>query len=160
MLIRQLTSGGGIGSQPQQTVPAELTEQEKQLTEFVSVVLADTEDVWNTLLQGQYREPTLVLFDGRVASACGLNSSAVGPFYCPPDENVYIDLSGWLPKYFPAALVRAANGPLRRKVLFGSDFPVITPDRWMASFAELDMKPEVRPLVLKANAIDVLGLRD
>lgn len=74
--------------------------------------------------------------------------------------NVYIDLSGWLPKYFPAALVRAANGPLRRKVLFGSDFPVITPDRWLASFAELDMKPEVRPLVLKANAIDVLGLRD
>ena len=61
--------------------------------QFVSVVLADSEDVWNRLLQGQYREPTLVLFDGRVASACGLTSSAVGPFYCPPDENLYIDLS-------------------------------------------------------------------
>jgi len=61
--------------------------------QFVGVVLADTENVWSQLLQGQYREPTLVLFDGRVASACGLTSSAVGPFYCPGDQNVYIDLS-------------------------------------------------------------------
>lgn len=62
-------------------------------SQFVSVVLADTEDVWNRLLQGQYAEPTLVLFEGRVASACGMSSSAVGPFYCPPDQNLYIDLS-------------------------------------------------------------------
>jgi predicted metalloprotease len=60
---------------------------------FVKVVLADTEDVWNELLSGRYREPTLVLFDGRVASACGLTSAAVGPFYCPGDEKVYLDLS-------------------------------------------------------------------
>jgi len=60
---------------------------------FISVVLADTEDVWNQILAGQYREPTLVLFDGRVASACGLTSAAVGPFYCPGDEKVYLDLS-------------------------------------------------------------------
>ena len=60
---------------------------------FVSVVLADTEDVWQRLLQGQYREPKLILFDGRVSSACGLASSAVGPFYCTADENVYIDLA-------------------------------------------------------------------
>jgi predicted metalloprotease len=60
---------------------------------FVAVVLADTEDVWNEVLSGQYREPTLVLFDGRVASACGLTSAAVGPFYCPGDEKVYLDLS-------------------------------------------------------------------
>ncbi len=72
--------------------------------------------------------------------------------------NVYIDLSGWLPKYFPAQLVRALNGPLRRKVLFGSDYPVISPDRWMASFDDLEIKPDVRPLVMKQNAIDVLGL--
>ncbi len=72
--------------------------------------------------------------------------------------NVYIDLSGWLPKYFPAQLVRAVNGPLRRKVLFGSDYPVISPDRWIASFDELDMKREVRPLIMKQNAVDVLGL--
>jgi predicted metalloprotease len=61
--------------------------------QFVGVVLADTEDVWNQVLQGRYQEPTLVLFDGRVASACGLTSSAVGPFYCPGDQKVYIDLS-------------------------------------------------------------------
>jgi uncharacterized protein len=74
-------------------------------------------------------------------------------------SNVYIDLSGWLPKYFPAQLVRAANGPLRRKVLFGSDYPVISPDRWMKSFGELEIKPEVRPLIMKENAITMLGLR-
>ncbi|UOZ02845.1 4-hydroxyphenyl-beta-ketoacyl-CoA hydrolase [Amycolatopsis sp. WQ 127309] len=72
--------------------------------------------------------------------------------------NVYIDLSGWSPKYFPPQLVRAANTLLKRKVLFGSDFPVITPDRWLADFAELDIKDEVRPMILKDNAIRLLGL--
>ena len=73
--------------------------------------------------------------------------------------NVYIDLSGWLPKYFPPQLVRAINGLLKRKVLFGSDYPVLNPDRWMASFTDdLDIKPEVVPLVMKENAIQVLGL--
>ena len=72
--------------------------------------------------------------------------------------NVYIDLSGWSPKYFPPQLVRAANTLLKRKVLFGSDFPVITPDRWLADFAALDLKDEVRPLILKENAVRVLGL--
>jgi predicted TIM-barrel fold metal-dependent hydrolase len=72
--------------------------------------------------------------------------------------NVYIDLSGWSPKYFPAQLVRAANSLLRHKVLFGSDFPLITPDRWLADFADLDLKPEVRPLILKDNAAAALRL--
>jgi predicted TIM-barrel fold metal-dependent hydrolase len=72
--------------------------------------------------------------------------------------NVYIDLSGWSPKYFPPQLVRAANGLLKRKVLFGSDYPVLTPDRWLADFAGLEIKPEVRPLILKDNAIQALGL--
>jgi predicted TIM-barrel fold metal-dependent hydrolase len=72
--------------------------------------------------------------------------------------NVYIDLSGWSPKYFPPQLVRAANGLLKRKVLFGSDFPVITPDRWRADFANLEIKDDVRPLILKDNAARVLGL--
>jgi predicted TIM-barrel fold metal-dependent hydrolase len=72
--------------------------------------------------------------------------------------NAYIDLSGWSPKYFPAQLVRAANGPLRHKVMFGSDFPVITPDRWLADFARLDIKDEVRPLILKDNAARLLRL--
>ncbi len=73
--------------------------------------------------------------------------------------NVYIDLSGWSPKYFPPQLVRAANGLLKRKVLFGSDFPVLQPDRWLADFAKLDLKEEVRPLILKENAIRMLGLK-
>jgi hypothetical protein len=72
--------------------------------------------------------------------------------------NVYIDLSGWSPKYFPPQLVRAANGMLKRKVLFGSDYPVLTPDRWLDDFAKLDLKPDVRPLILKDNALRVLGL--
>ncbi len=71
---------------------------------------------------------------------------------------VYIDLSGWSPKYFPPSLVRYANSLLRDKVLFGSDYPVITPDRWLADFAKLDIKPEVRPKILKENAVALLGL--
>lgn len=72
--------------------------------------------------------------------------------------NVYIDLSGWSPKYFPPQLVQYANTLLRHKVLFGSDFPLIAPDRWMADFDALPIKDEVRPLVLKDNAIRMLGL--
>jgi predicted TIM-barrel fold metal-dependent hydrolase len=72
--------------------------------------------------------------------------------------NVYIDLSGWSPKYFPPQLVRAAGGLLKNKVLFGSDFPLITPERWLRDFASLDIRPEVRPLILKDNAARVLGL--
>ena len=71
---------------------------------------------------------------------------------------VFIDLSGWRPKYFPPQLVRAANTMLQEKVLFGSDFPLITPDRWLADFANLEIKDDVRPLILKDNAARVLGL--
>jgi predicted TIM-barrel fold metal-dependent hydrolase len=73
--------------------------------------------------------------------------------------NVYIDLSGWSPKYFPPLLVRYANTLLRDKVLFGSDFPLLTPDRWLADFAGLDIKPDVRPLIIKENAAALLRLR-
>ncbi|TQC49338.1 4-hydroxyphenyl-beta-ketoacyl-CoA hydrolase [Rhodococcus sp. WS4] len=73
--------------------------------------------------------------------------------------NVYIDLSGWSPKYFPPQLVKAANSMLRGKVLFGSDFPVIQVDRWMKDFAGLDIKPEVAPLIFKQNALRVLGIK-
>jgi predicted TIM-barrel fold metal-dependent hydrolase len=72
--------------------------------------------------------------------------------------NVYIDLSGWSPKYFPPQLVRYANTLLKEKVLFGSDYPLITPDRWLADFEALDIKPEVRPRILKENAVTLLGL--
>ena len=67
-----------------------------QLADFVSVVLADTEDTWHQIFQengATYQEPTLVLFDGIVQSACGQAQSAMGPFYCPADQKVYIDLS-------------------------------------------------------------------
>jgi predicted metalloprotease len=69
---------------------------EEELKQFTGVVLAKSEDVWNQIFQQngrQYREPTLVLFSDQVQSACGIAGSAVGPFYCPADEKVYIDLA-------------------------------------------------------------------
>ncbi|HZA08584.1 amidohydrolase family protein [Mycobacterium sp.] len=73
--------------------------------------------------------------------------------------NVFIDLSGWSPKYFPPQLVRAANRQLRTKVLFGTDFPYIQLDRWRRDFDTLDMDPGVLPLILKENALRVLGIK-
>ena len=87
--LLQLTSAPG-----QQT--ASFSAEEQQLAEFVSVVLADTEHTWQAIFAEQgmrYEEPVLVLFSQRVASACGTASSAVGPFYCPADRRVYLDLS-------------------------------------------------------------------
>jgi hypothetical protein len=72
--------------------------------------------------------------------------------------NVHIDLSGWSPKYFAPQLVQYANTLLKHKVLFGSDFPLITPDRWLADFAAAPFRDEVRPLILKENAARLLGL--
>jgi predicted TIM-barrel fold metal-dependent hydrolase len=77
---------------------------------------------------------------------------------CLHKENVWIDLSGWSPKYFPPQLVQYANTQLKTKVLFGSDFPLITPDRWLADFEQAPFKDDVRPLVLKENAARLLGL--
>jgi predicted TIM-barrel fold metal-dependent hydrolase len=71
---------------------------------------------------------------------------------------VHIDLSGWSPKYFPPQLVQYANTLLQDKVLFGSDYPLLTPDRWLADFDKLPIKPEVRPKILKDNAARLLGL--
>lgn len=72
--------------------------------------------------------------------------------------NTWIDLSGWSPKYFPANLVRQANSIIQNKVLFGSDFPLIAPDRWINDFTALELKDEVRPKILKSNAMRLLGL--
>jgi len=72
--------------------------------------------------------------------------------------NAYIDLSGWSPKYFPADLVRAANSYLQDKVLFGTDYPLLTPERWLKDFDALEFKPEAKAKILKANAVKVLGL--
>jgi len=73
-------------------------------------------------------------------------------------RQVHIDLSGWSPKYFPPILVQYANSLLADKVMFGSDFPLLTPDRWLADFANLPIKPEVREKILKHNAARLLGL--
>ena len=83
-------AGGEVESAPYQG-----SAEENQLAQFVSVVLADTEDTWNQVfptLGGQYREPQLVLFKDVVKSACGMAQSAMGPFYCPADSKIYIDL--------------------------------------------------------------------
>lgn len=102
-LLVSLLGGDASGLLEQVQGPTSSTQTETgpraddQLAEFVSVVLNDTEDVWNKLfpqqLNRQYQEPTLVLFDGQTQSACGFASSATGPFYCPGDQDVYIDLS-------------------------------------------------------------------
>jgi predicted TIM-barrel fold metal-dependent hydrolase len=71
---------------------------------------------------------------------------------------VYIDLSGWSPKYFPPILVQYMNTLLKDKVLFGSDYPVMSPERWIEDFEKLPIKPEVRPRIMKLNAAKLLGL--
>ena len=72
--------------------------------------------------------------------------------------NVWIDLSGWSPKYFPKQLVQYANTLLKDRILFGSDYPLITPDRWMKDFEDAGFKPEVMPGILKGNAMRLLKL--
>ena len=74
--------------------------------------------------------------------------------------NVYLDLSGWAPKYIPEVLIREANTRLSDKVLFGSDFPYLTPERWLRDFDELPLRDEVRPKVLLHNARRLLGLSE
>jgi len=103
-LIYTFTGGAGPGQQmpqlPDQTRSTQQTPEQKaaddQLAKFVKVVLADTEDVWGKLFAEQgkaYEDPTLVLFRDQVESACGLASSAVGPFYCLGDQKLYLDLA-------------------------------------------------------------------
>jgi predicted TIM-barrel fold metal-dependent hydrolase len=77
---------------------------------------------------------------------------------CLHKPTVYIDLSGWSPKYFSPTLIQYANTLLKNKVLFGSDYPLITPDRWLADFEKIAIKDEVRPLILKENAKKLFGL--
>lgn len=89
--LREITQG-----QETTTLSAEAQAEDDKRAQFVKVVLAETEDVWNKLYAEsgkQYQEPTLVLFRDAVASACGNASSASGPFYCPGDSKVYVDLS-------------------------------------------------------------------
>ncbi|MEK5239308.1 neutral zinc metallopeptidase [Paenibacillus sp. FSL L8-0470] len=104
VVIVTLLSGGNAGdilgnltsSGTNSSAPYEQTAEEQELSEFVSVVLADTEEVWGEIFKQQgmtYKDPTLVMYSGSVDSACGTATSAVGPFYCPGDAKLYIDLS-------------------------------------------------------------------
>lgn len=104
VIIITLIGGGGPGdilnniqgTDTNQAGQYEETEQETELADFVSVVLADTETVWSELFKekgSEYQEPVMVLYNGQVQSACGAAGSAVGPFYCPGDYKLYIDLS-------------------------------------------------------------------
>ena len=77
---------------------------------------------------------------------------------CLHKPTVYIDLSGWSPKYFPPQLVQYANTQLKHKVLFGSDYPFLTPDRWMADLDKTAIRDEVKPLILRDNAVKLFGL--
>lgn len=89
-----LSSLGGAGTDT--SAPYTETAEEKELAQFVSVVLAETEDVWTEVFKKEgktYKKPTLVLYTGSVQSACGTAGAAVGPFYCPGDQKLYIDLS-------------------------------------------------------------------
>jgi predicted metalloprotease len=92
-LLPMLLGGGGATTTSE---PRELTAEEKEMGVFVETVLADTEDTWRVIFREQgatYKDPKLILFSGGVSSACGMASSAVGPFYCPGDQQLYLDLS-------------------------------------------------------------------
>ena len=95
--LSQILGGGSFqdNRSTQSSQPVEQSTEEKELVQFMSVVLADTEDTWHSLFQkmgGKYKEPRLVLFRQSVNSGCGFGSAQMGPFYCPADQKVYIDL--------------------------------------------------------------------
>ncbi|HEY5746581.1 MAG TPA: neutral zinc metallopeptidase [Chryseolinea sp.] len=91
-LLSQVQGTDGSVTTEQTSPDYQPTAEEQELSDFVKVVLADTEDVWHSIMK-DYREPTLVMFTDQVQSACGAASSSTGPFYCSEDERVYIDLS-------------------------------------------------------------------
>ena len=108
-----------------------------------------------------------MLIDDVAADFPGLTIILAHPSFPWQDEalavathkpGVHIDLSGWSPRYFPPLLVQYANSLLQDKVMFGSDYPMLTPDRWLADFAKLPIKPAVREKILKTNAARLLGL--
>jgi predicted metalloprotease len=90
-----LNQAGNLAPAQEAQQPATFSPEEERLKAFMSVVLADTEDVWGTLFRGSgqpYQQPKLVLFSGAVQSACGFAEAAMGPFYCPADQKLYLDM--------------------------------------------------------------------
>ncbi len=117
-------------------------------------------------LRLKYANP--MLLDDVAADFPGLQIVMAHPSVPWPDEalsvathkpNTWIDLSGWSPKYFEPKLIQYANTLLKDRILFGTDNPVIAPDRWLADFDKIAIKPEVRPLIMKENAVRLLKLR-
>jgi predicted metalloprotease len=97
LFVLYMLAGGDLGMQEGEAPPSGVAgSASDELGQFVAVVLADTEEAWHTVFRergGTYQEPTLVLFSGQVGSACGYAQAAVGPFYCPADRKIYIDLA-------------------------------------------------------------------
>lgn len=110
---------GGVPAPQEQAPPAPKSARDDDEAEFVSVVLADTEDTWAAIFPGigmRYQPARLVMFSDAVESACGLNSSATGPFYCPPDRKVYIDLG-----FFEELKRLGAPGDFARAYVIGHE---------------------------------------
>ena len=96
MTVISMLTGGSSGMAPVQQIPSQAPPASDQMAKFVSTVLADTEDTWTEIFRSQggtYAKPRLVLFSGSTPTACGTGQTATGPFYCPGDQKIYIDLS-------------------------------------------------------------------
>ncbi len=91
-LTSLLTEVGGPASSGASGGPVQSTPEEERMVDFVDAVARDTQDTWQRALGGRYQQTTVVLFRDAVESACGVAESATGPFYCPPDHQVYLDL--------------------------------------------------------------------
>jgi predicted metalloprotease len=137
-------SGGATMSQPRQQSVAE-----NETADFVSVILADTEDTWTELLQRhgkKYRPPNLVMFTDHVQSACGMTSSAAGPFYCPGDQKVYIDLG-----FFQTLGQMGAHGDFAQAYVIGHEIGHHVQNL-------LGISGKVRQLQQRANKVDANAL--
>ena len=118
-LLSSMMSQSGGNTQQQVKIPKKQSAAEKELADFSSVVFASTEDIWKQVFSNsnqQYTPPGMVLFDGQVQSRCGVNSEAVGPFYCPGDSNVYLSLS-----FFKQLEKMGAPGDFARAYVIGHE---------------------------------------